>query len=357
LPLWAAERWELHYFYDKNDSALSFTDLQFPSATQGVASALILQANRRPKPVVALTADGGRSWELVSIKEAPLSLYLLDERHGWMVSNRGRLWTTADGGRSWSRAALPGVRAEPLRVCFRDRSRGWLLCNRKQAYSTADGGRSWQPIAEAAPPDLAELRSLYSQAAAFHDTVLLAGFMRPFSRRSRFPVWMEPDLAAAGLFPTTAFLLHSTDGGQRWTRHLLHGFGEIKRLRISSAGAAFLLVHRLDSIADPPTEIRSLDLTTLETRSVYTERTRWVTDIAFAGPGRLFAVALDQQGRSAQPAIPIKIRVLTSTDFRSWREMEIDYRAEAHSAHLASPDPDHAWIATDTGMILRWVKE
>jgi hypothetical protein len=76
-----------------------------------------------------------------------------------------------------------------------------------------------------------------------------------------------------------------------------------------------------------------------------------------AGPGRLFAVALDQEGRSAQPAIPVKLRVLSSSDARAWREMEVDYRAEAHNAHLASPDPDHAWIATDTGMILRWVKE
>jgi photosystem II stability/assembly factor-like uncharacterized protein len=357
VRLWAAERWELQYFYDKNDAALSFTGLEFASAARGLAPAVLVETNRRPKPMMALTADGGRTWELVSLREPAFSVFLLDEQRGWMVSVQGRLWNTTDGGRTWTRAALPGVRAEPVRAYFRDASRGWLLCSRKQVYATTDGGRSWSPLPDAAVPDLAEERSLYSQGAAFRDRVLLAGFMRPFSRRARFPVWMEPDLAAVGLPPTSSFLLHSSNGGERWSRHVLRSFGEIKRLRVSSSGAAYLLVHRIDQITGAPTEIRSLDWTTLATNLLYADRTRWVTDIAVAGAGKLFAVALDQEGRSAQPAIPIKLRVLTSSDARAWREMEVDYRAEAHSAHLSSPDPDHAWIATDTGMILRWVKE
>jgi len=35
-----------------------------------------------------------------------------------------------------------------------------------------------------------------------------------------------------------------------------------------------------------------------------------------------------------------------------WREMDIDYRAVAQRAMLAVIDPQHIWVATDTGMIL-----
>lgn len=355
LPLPAAERWELQYFYDKSDSTLSFTDFQFLSATEGVAAGLILEANHGPKPVLALTSDGGRSWNFLPLKETAISVFFLNPRTGWMVSDRDRLWTTADGGRSWTRDPLTGLRAKPIRVFFRDPSRGWLLCHAKQAYQTSDGGRTWQLL-----PDfeakLSELHSRYTRAAAFQQTVFLTGYMRSSSPRSRFPVWMEPDLAALGIPPTTTFLLASTDGGADWKRYLLPSFGEIKRLSFSSDTTAFLLVHRLDSFAKP-TEILELTLTTLTTRGVYANKNRWITDLAFAGSGHLFAVALDQEGRTAHPAIPAKLRVLGSPDGRSWTEMDVDYRAEARSALLASPDAAHAWIATDTGMILRWVKE
>jgi hypothetical protein len=37
--------------------------------------------------------------------------------------------------------------------------------------------------------------------------------------------------------------------------------------------------------------------------------------------------------------------------------MTVDYRAVAHSVLLAGPDEDHVWAATDTGMILKLVKD
>jgi photosystem II stability/assembly factor-like uncharacterized protein len=355
LPLPAAERWELQYFYDKTDSALTFTDFQFLSATDGFAAGVILETNRSPKPVLAVTSDGGRSWNLLPLKETAISVFFLNPRTGWMVSDRDRLWTTADAGRTWTRDPLTGLRVKPIRVFFRDASRGWLLCQSKQAYQTSDGGRTWQLL-----PDfeakLLEAHSHYTRAAAFQQTIFLTGYMRPSSRRSRFPVWMEPDLAAIGIAPTTAFLLASTNAGADWKRYVIPNFGEIKRVTFSSGATAFLLVHRLDSF-EKPTEILELTLATLSTRGVYTNKNRWITDLAFAGPGRMFAVALDQEGRTAHPAIPTKLRVLGSPDGRSWTEMDVDYRAEARHAILASPDPGHAWIATDTGMILRWVQE
>jgi hypothetical protein len=50
--------------------------------------------------------------------------------------------------------------------------------------------------------------------------------------------------------------------------------------------------------------------------------------------------------------IPGKIKILESSDFTTWTEMPVDYKAAARSVIIAGPDQDHVWVATDTGMIL-----
>ena len=51
--------------------------------------------------------------------------------------------------------------------------------------------------------------------------------------------------------------------------------------------------------------------------------------------------------------VPGKLKVLKSKDLKTWADMEVDYRAVGSNAVLAVVDETHAWIATDTGMILR----
>jgi len=351
-----ADRWELQYFHDKNESSLSFSDLQFPSAARGVAVGILEEARRR-KPVAAVTSDGGRSWQLLPLKQPAFSLFFLNEQAGWMVDQKGTLWKTSDVGRTWMATRPAGVRATPLRVFFLDQSRGWLLCAQKQVYGTSDGGQSWQLLAASREPDLPETRTVYTWAAfADGKTGLLTGWSRPLGFRSRLPAWMEPELIPLGVKSTTGILLHSTDGGAGWKPHVRPGLGEIARVRMGSGGRALLLLRHPDSLATP-TEVHSLDLTTLRTQALYANRNLWIADLAFAGPDRVLAAALDQQGRTPHPAIPARLKVLQSVDGSRWTEMDVDYRAEARLAVLAVPDAAHAWLATDTGMILRWVKE
>ena len=54
--------------------------------------------------------------------------------------------------------------------------------------------------------------------------------------------------------------------------------------------------------------------------------------------------------------IPGKLKIYSSDDLDTWHEMPVDYRADAHRAIIAAPDPDHVWVATDTGMILKLEK-
>ena len=64
LAFWAAappltaQRWRVQYFYDEDKSTLVISDLQFPSATRGVAVGAIMEGKSR-KPVALVTSDGG----------------------------------------------------------------------------------------------------------------------------------------------------------------------------------------------------------------------------------------------------------------------------------------------------------
>ncbi len=49
--------------------------------------------------------------------------------------------------------------------------------------------------------------------------------------------------------------------------------------------------------------------------------------------------------------------MLRSTNLKVWMEMDADYRAVAQRAVMAAPDARHAWVATDTGMILALTDE
>ncbi len=352
----AADRWDLQYFYDKNDSSLAFTDLSFSSAQHGAALGLVTERDHQ-RPVVALTYDGGRNWTLVSLKEAAVSLFFTNDLSGWLAGAKNHLWKTQDGGRTWKSAAPKGVRADVLRVFFLDESRGWLLCSQKQIYSTNDGGRSWQLLEASRRPDPPDANTFYTWAAFQQETGLLTGWSRPPERRSEILEWIRPELRPPARHPTTAVILHTADGGRSWNPSVLRNFGEIVRARILPSGAAaLLLVQRPDSLASP-SAIVELDPRTLQSRPVYQSRTRWLTDLALMGPGTTLAAAVDQEGRAPFPAIPSKLKILRSTGGNDWAEMQVDYRAEAGAALLAAPDSTHAWAATDTGMILTLVKD
>ena len=67
----------------------------------------------------------------------------------------------------------------------------------------------------------------------------------------------------------------------------------------------------------------------------------------------LAACKLRQAGEVA--GLPGKIHVLESLDFENWREIAVDYRAEGAWPILAGSDPEHLFLATDNGMILRFI--
>jgi hypothetical protein len=50
------------------------------------------------------------------------------------------------------------------------------------------------------------------------------------------------------------------------------------------------------------------------------------------------------------------VQVLVSHDLQKWEPMKVDYRAEATNTILATAGDDNLWLATDAGMILKFVR-
>jgi hypothetical protein len=162
---------------------------------------------------------------------------------------------------------------------------------------------------------------------------------------------MEPERAVKRRqVPTLAIVLQTLDGGATWQSATAPLFGTVTSVRLS--GNDGLSVFEFNESFEWPSEVYRIDTTTGKSTSVFHAKDRRVMDGAlFPGP-RAFLAAVEPPGRLSSLPIPGKVKVLTSNDFATWSEMDVDYKAVARSVILAGPDAEHQWLATDTGMIL-----
>ena len=107
------------------------------------------------------TADGGETWRtgtLTNLASATrddslearrvrfTSVSFVDERHGWAVGTRGRVFATRDGGRSWVEQKS-NVSADLSDVKFLDKFEGWAVGAEGTLLHTTDGGARWTMVA------------------------------------------------------------------------------------------------------------------------------------------------------------------------------------------------------------------
>ncbi len=352
--LHAAGRWELVFFHDVIDSELTIVDLCFPSPRRGVAVGYLSEKGKT-RPQALVTSDGGRTWNFVRLKEAPRSVFFLNETVGWMVTEKG-IWQSVESGRSWRKLAdLRGL----LRVHFLDENRGWAVGAEKAIHETTDGGRHWSRLAVADQPQTTKQYTTYSWidfADSRHGSII--GYSAPpRPGASRFPDWMDPERAERRRqWPTLSIVIQTADGGRTWKPSTTSMFGRITRFRMSPSGQGLTLVEFQDAF-DWPSEVYRVDLSTNRTDRVYREKNRAVKDVLLTAGGQGFMAAIETSGKLQQSPIPGRLVILHSRDLVTWEEMEVDYRATARRAVLASDGAGHVWAATDTGMILRLLKD
>ena len=364
-----AERWKIQYFFDEARMRLSIDDLVFPSEKRGIAIGTIFnERENKAKFTTLVTSDGGDNWTQIPQKEHGRSLFFLNENAGWMVTDDA-IWFTEESGRSWKKLSEQpkAPRKSNFRgglietVWFLDQNRGFAAGYFKTAFATSDGGRTWQPIEAASTPNSNPLYSAFTRISFAPERLrgMMIGSYSPPQTLSgygrRLPTWMEPETASKRRqVPTLTMLLETRDGGDKWTANTAPLFGTISTLRMQSKEA--LTVFQYNESFEWPAEVYRIDLLTGKSLSVYREKNRRVTDALLFPGSKVVMAAVEPPGKLNSAPIPGKVKFISSTGFAGWKEMDVDYKAEAGRVKISGPDPDHLWAATDTGMILRLVK-
>jgi hypothetical protein len=347
-----AQRWQMQYFYDKNKSTLVIRDFQFASPTRGVAVGFIQEGSHH-QPVSVVTSDGGAHWQLMDLKEAPVSLFFLHENLGWMVTTRG-LWQTTEVGKSWRK--VPGLPSDMLRVYFMDENNGLAAGAKKKVLETHDGGAHWKPVAAAADPPGVANYSVYNWIVFATPKVgLISGWNLPPRRYpQQFPDWMDPEEALNRReTPHLSYSLVTNDGGKNWVSHSNSLFGEISRVRVGPAGVGLGLIEYSNGFRYP-SEAFKVDWAKGTSATVYRDRRFAISDIWLTPDGMAYLAGTVAAGQ-VRNVVPGKVQVLRSRDFTTWTELPVDYRATANRATLAVVDGNNMWLATDNGMILKLV--
>ena len=355
-PCLGRDRWELQYFFDEDNAALTISDLKFPSPSRGIATGQIARQGGI-QPAVLVTNDGGRTWTQVKFKQAGLSLFFLNESIGWVVTDRA-IWKTVESGRNWRK--LPKSPDGVLRVHFLDENHGWAVGTHKSVWETSDGGSHWTAVSAAGDvkgnPDFTYFSWVdFTEDGRFG---VIAGVSTPPRRGAgRFPDWMDPEAASSRReWPALNLFLETRDSGKSWVASSSSIFGRITRVRLAEDGLGLGLIEFFNSF-DWPSEVFELQWRTGKSSRVFRRADTAVTDVVVLSGGVGYLAAFEPGGELVRSPIPGRVKIFRSTGLKDWEEMDVDYRATARRVVFAAAGPQHIWAATDTGMILRLVSD
>jgi hypothetical protein len=349
-----AQRWKVQYFYDEEKTSLTINDFAFPSAKYGIAAGYVSEG-KHEEPMSVVTSDGGAHWQLLPLKEMPVSLFFLDDSIGWMVTTKG-LWRTTEAGKSWTK--LPKISGEILRVCFTSPTEGVAVGVKKLVLATHDGGQTWTPIAAAADQPGDPQYSAYIWIGFANPKLGLAVGTNIPPRRFAplFPDWLDPqETLRMRDVPHLSYSLSTGDGGKTWRAGSNSLFGQTSRFRLEPGGKGVGLVE-YSELSELPSEVYLLDWQTGRSTSIYKDPKIGISDVWIQPDGRVYLAGVAEPGR-VRDIIPGKVAVYTSRDYQTWQSMPVDYRASALRTMLAMPDGEHQWMATDNGMILKLVPD
>jgi photosystem II stability/assembly factor-like uncharacterized protein len=341
--------WKIQYFYDKDNSSFTINDLHFFSARRGVAVGYIETEKGKAEPMSVVTGDGGVTWTEVPLKEVGLSVFSLNDTVGWLVTDKG-IWKTVEAGRNWVRLKkIEGIN----RVWFLDEMRGFAVGAPKIILETTDGGKNWNDVDAAEKPKSNAHYTSYDWITfASSRAGLIVGASVPPRPGDAEPAWLDPEGASKRReWPSLTITLESHDSGKNWNVQTAPTFGQTTRVRLLPDGAGLVLI-RFGHAFEYPSEVYKV-IPQGKSERVYRAKDRVVTDCNLLSPGEGVLAAIEPPGRLQQLPIPGKLHMLYSKGLASWSEMEVPYKANGTRAMLSVADPEHAWVATDTGMILQ----
>ena len=328
------------------------------STTRCIGAGIVGDMKYRVKGATVVTSDGGRHWTMEDFADDPVSLFFLPETRstpgiGWMAAQQG-IWKTDEGGRSWKRIApLKGI----VQTYFLDAMHGFAIGYPKAIYETNDGGSTWvkSAAAQLAPGKADQV--VYECIAFQGKQGVILG--RPMKQRVRgqYPIWMIPNAERyRQQHESPVFMLQTLDGGKTWIFDSGALLGVVTELSFTKDKHVLALMEYHDLYALPSAVMR-INLGAPGRELVFERKDRAVRDIAVLDDGAVLLAAVEPPGNTNQVPVPGKLKMLRASDLKTWQEMDVDYRADAQRAAIAAPDARHAWVATDTGMILALTAE
>lgn len=343
----------MQFFHDELKSTLQIVDLQFASATRGVAVG-VLREGTKEKPVALITANGGANWQKVELQEMPVSLFFLSENLGWLVTAKGGLWQTTEAGKNWRK--LQRIPGPTLRVHFTTEKDGYALGLKKKVFETHDGGSSWTPVAAADElPGKADQSAYNWMAFASPRLGMISGWNIPPRRWQERPDWLDPEAAVARRdVPHLVYSLVTSDGGKTWKSASASVFGDVTRFRFLPDGRGLGLIEYTSGFRYP-SEVYKIDWKTGKNDTVYRDRRLHITDIWTTPDGTAYLAGYQVTGQ-LRNVVPGRVQVLKSKDWSSWEETDVYYQAVGMRVMIAASGDDNLWIATDQGMILKLAK-
>jgi hypothetical protein len=347
----ASPKFQRVFSHDKDRVSSGFTDFAMFAPGRGIA--LGTQAtlpNGRPQGLAVSTEDDGKTWTESNLNFLPISLHARDALL-WAVASNQDLWFSAEGGRDWRK--ISKVR-NCFRVHFIDDQTGYAVGFRKTVLRTTDGGRKWSPLPEAAKIDGdPDTTAFVCVASAGQKMVSIFGNTQ--SRRLRrfdsVPDWMDPESAKRDFqVPSLTIALDSNDGGKTFRPSRVSAFGNIHRVRTAPGGQGFILVKfgPYFPYGGELYRFRAQPGATIE--RLYRSREYTLHDFLSTSQG-LYLAATQRSNNSDLP-IPTPVKILFSENLTDFREIPVDYRAEANSVFLSLSDTT-PFAATDEGMILK----
>jgi photosystem II stability/assembly factor-like uncharacterized protein len=342
-----AQHWDVQYYHDELRTEMSIVDIQFPSASRGIAVGYRYENKQmfgqfRPKPgkgFALVTADGGAHWQETPIKALPRSVFFLNDSVGWLVASDS-LWKTNESGREWKKVAR--LKYDVERVYFQDEIHGWAV-GLSAALETFDGGRSWQPIRVSpqlpGDPRLTRFSGVTflngKEGVMIGNNDPLRGAMRRLSRET----------------PHLNFVLETADGGRLWKVDSISMFGDFTRLKVSPKGKVIGLIEHAESFS-VPSEVLGRDSMSVKLQVVFKDPKFFVSDVWVSPEGTYYMAGIALASR-LHSVVPQRVRVMKSRDLKNWTAIPVDYRAIANSVLLAGSDEDNLWLVTNNGMILK----
>lgn len=351
----SAAKWTMSFLHDEDESSLILRAIEFPTEQRGLAIGQLTD-KKGITGVVLLTTNGGAKWEMIRVKEDPLSISCIKEEICWFVSVKG-VWRSDEGGRAWKKIAnLKG----PLKVYFTSATQGWAAGLAKSAWGTTDGGKTWKAIEKTKEISSNPNHAHFSAIAMNKDIGIIGGNSRAPRKDEdvTFPDWMQPETAAKRReWPAVMILIETRDGGKTWNPSSNQIFGNLTQIRIKpeATGAAALLEYFNNF--EFPGELMWIDFRTGRSSSIMRSKDFAPTDYLLAANNQILVAGIENAALRALP-VPQKVRIYEatvndSTTTAIWTTIPVDYRAVAKRVSLGLSPNGVGWAVTDSGMILK----